>query len=632
MGAGASQSADGQTQASIFVGTVIADEGANLRSGPSLDYAIVDKWSEGQQFPFEMASEDKEWLRINEGLWISASTVAEQEIYETSLPADGDCPEYPMPIIKTWDLGQSFAIPEGDKIFLGSVSVEDGANIRSGPGLEHKIVSAVSFGSLVAWIAMSQDRAWFYLQNGHWISADLVSDSRIFRIINTDKVMGPAAGIPIIDPSQEQIGQSLGPSPLATVISETGAGIRSGPGLMDELVAAKSLGQKVAYVAQSKNGDWILLEDGNWIAAYQVSTEGFGGTDELRVSGGYSVPSFAEGLEFGEVSGLSIVQSAPRQQAYQYVNEVRTWQGLSPVRLGKNPFAQIQSDEIIKHRTLSPWTMAGLTPAMLYTLEGGEGYRESSTTHMGYLERTDCIFGQDPANFFHAMLDFLEDNPRLQEKLQRPEHTTVNVGLSFNCRAMALVLELEGEYVSYLKPPAIQEGQLTMEGRLLNGANMIWIGEDVGIWIHYLPPPVPLTRGQMFRGGAECLGIPVAAVMTQRPIYSTNEDIEKGFERSAPRCLPPYAIDPHSEPPQNEKEARQLLNDAANTFHEGDPEAHFGPMILPDFWQVHQDRFAIQVDVSSILAEHGPGVYSINLVGSVDDIPINISGCAIFVE
>ena len=126
----------------------------------------------------------------------------------------------------------------------------------------------------------------------------------------------------------------------------------------------------------------------------------------------------------------------------------------------------------------------------------------------------------------------------------------------------------------------------------------------------------------MFRGGAECLCIPVAAVMTQRPIYSTNEDIEKGFERSAPRCLPPYAFDPQSEPPQNEREARQLLN----------PEAHFGPMILPDIWQVHRDRFVIQADVSSILTELGPGVYTINLVGSVDGTSIHISEYAIFVD
>ena len=65
---------------------------------------------------------------------------------------------------------------------------------------------------------------------------------------------------------------------------------------------------------------------------------------------------------------------------------------------------------------------------------------------------------------------------------------------------MALVLELEGEYVSYLNPPTIQEGSSTLEGRLLNGANMDWIGEGVGIWISYFPPPVPLTPRAIVSG------------------------------------------------------------------------------------------------------------------------------------
>ena len=81
------KSADDLDQARIFVGTVIDREGANLRSGPGLDYAIVDKWAKGQQFPFEMVSADGEWVQINEGLWISASIVAGHEISETPSPA-----------------------------------------------------------------------------------------------------------------------------------------------------------------------------------------------------------------------------------------------------------------------------------------------------------------------------------------------------------------------------------------------------------------------------------------------------------------------------------------------------------------------------------------------------------------
>ena len=40
------------------------------------------------------------WLRINEGLWISASIVAAQEIYQTPSPAYVDSPEHPVPIFQ----------------------------------------------------------------------------------------------------------------------------------------------------------------------------------------------------------------------------------------------------------------------------------------------------------------------------------------------------------------------------------------------------------------------------------------------------------------------------------------------------------------------------------------------------
>ena len=57
-------------------------------------------------------------------------------------------------------------------------------------------------------------------------------------------------------------------------------------------------------MAQSENGDWLLLEDGNWIAAYQVSTQRFDGANAVRVQGESSVRSSVKDLEKGEDSGL----------------------------------------------------------------------------------------------------------------------------------------------------------------------------------------------------------------------------------------------------------------------------------------------------------------------------------------
>ena len=478
---------------------------------------------------------------------------------------------------------------------------------------------------------MSEDREWLDLQHGHWISADLVSESKVYRIINTDEAIGPVDGIPVIDISQEQVVQTKGPGYIATVIFETGSGADTRPGFEYAVVFTIPQGLDLAYMAQSENGEWLLLEDGNWIAAFQVSTQGFDGTYAVGAQEETSVPSSAEGLEMEESTEPSMEMLALRQQAYESTNMARASQGLSPVRLGDSQAANQLAADMIMHRNLSDGTMAGHSPAMLYTLAGGEGYQREISAYTGYYERTDCL-EHEPAALLLEARDHSMSDPVNHEIICFPEHTTVNVGISFSCTALVVQLNFEGEYVSYLNPPTIQNGQLTMEGRLLNGANMVWIGEEIGIWIHYLPSPVPLTRGQLFRGIEGCQGIPVAAILVQRPIYSSSVDIEKGFETNSPRCLPPYNFDALSEPPQNEEEALQLLRAAFNGPRDNVLETYSGPITKPEIWNVNQNRFTVQADVSSILAEHGPGVYMINLVGSVDSNSIYISKYAIFVD
>ena len=631
-GAETKQSADVQAQSRFFVGTVIDNIGANLRSGPGLEYAILDKWSKGQQFPFEMVSEDGTWLRINEGLWITASAVAGLEISLAPSPAQVNSPQHPVPIIKASGLSQRAAAQSGDLIFLGSVSVRPGANIRSGPGLEYGKVSAVSYGSLIAWVAMSEDREWLYLQNGHWIFADLASESNVYRIIKTVETTAPFDEFPVTEFSQEHIGQVLGPGYRATVTSESGAGIRSGPGLEYELVATAPLGQEFVYLAQSENGEWLLLEDGDWIYAFHVSTQGFDRTLAAEAKAGALAEDLESPpleLEKKEALDTSFDVLALRPQALAYINRIRLAQDLSPVRLGDNQAAQNRSTELIQQRYLSSWNMAGLTATMQYTLEGGEGYSEGGASYTGHFENSECI-AREPADMLLETLDILLDPPWGHKSVLQPEHTTVNIGISYDCRALALALDFEGEYVTYQNPPTIQKGKLFMEGRLLNGATLLWLGLVEGIRIDYLPLPRPLTRGQLFRTGGECLGTPVATIMVQKPLLSSYENLEEGLEWSQYSCLSPYEIDFHSAPPHSEEEARQLLGAAAD--FESVLEEHHGPAILPDIWKVENGSFTIQAEVTQVVADHGPGVYVINLLGEVDGERVTVSRYAIFVE
>ena len=67
------------------------------------------------------------------------------------------------------------AVQEQVTVYLGTVIAEYGANIRTGPGLEHKIATVLPHGHLVAYVAGSEDGEWLHLESGNWIFASLVA-------------------------------------------------------------------------------------------------------------------------------------------------------------------------------------------------------------------------------------------------------------------------------------------------------------------------------------------------------------------------------------------------------------------------------------------------------------------------
>lgn len=274
---------------------------------------------------------------------------------------------------------------------------------------------------------------------------------------------------------------------------------------------------------------------------------------------------------------------------------------------------------------------------MQYTLEGGEGYSNGISLYNGNFVKNKC-YPYEPADLLLEALALIRTTPYHQEKIQRPEHTKVNVGISYDCRALAVALEFEGENVTYQNPPTIQEGQLAMEGSLFNGSELpvrglsVGLGVEVveGLRIDYLPLPRPLTRGQLLRASGECLGVPVAVIIIRRPLLLSNVDLEKGSEWEQSSCLSPFDFDPQSELPLSEYQAGQLLR--AQEKFESDLVISSVPAILAGIWKVRNGNFTIQADVTQVIAKHGPGVYMINLLGKVDGASATISEYAIFVE
>ena len=450
---------------------------------------------------------------------------------------------------------------------------------------------------------------------------------------STPTETGPDSGQ--VDVAQEQITASLG-----TVMAERGANIRSGPGLEHEIVTVVPHGHLVAYVAESDDGEWLQLEDGNWIFASLVTTSG---KDESLDSTVLAEPGGRTPTSGPQLAAEPVLQptttpiaaawdstdemAALRLQALNHVNHARALEGLSPVLLGDNAAAQSHADEMARNQYLSHWNLTGLTPDMRYTLAGGEAYSAENVAFIGNIVGPECI-PYEPAEWLENALDGFMESPGHRRNILRPEHTTLHLGISFDCRILTMVQLFEGAYVTFDIPPTIAEGRLFMQGRLHNRAVLPRTGPAEGIRITYWPPPHPLTRGQLFRAGGYCPGIPIASILVPLPAFYTYDS--GSFSWNHTGCLTPYQSDPQSLPPLTNSQAHELMQ-AAKQW-EPNPKTYSRLEILPDIWQVELDSFTVQADVSRLLATLGSGVYTILLWGEVQGAPLPISEYAIFVE
>ncbi len=425
---------------------------------------------------------------------------------------------------------------------------------------------------------------------------------------------------------------------LGTVIAEHGANIRTGPSLEHEIATVLPHGHLVAYVAGSEDGEWLHLESGNWIFASLVATpeadRTLDTTDRaILVSEVPTPPSAPWSVALPTVRppaadlNPTAEMAVLRLQALNHVNHARAREGLSPVFLGDNAAAQSHADEMAQHQYLSHWNLAGLTPDMRYTLAGGEAYSAENVAFIGNIVGPECI-PYEPTEWLESTLDGLMESPGHRSNILRPEHTTLNLGISHDCRILTIVQLFEGEYVAYDTPPTIKEGQLLMQGHLHNGAILSRTGPAEGILISYWPPPYSLSRGQLFRTASYCSGAPIASILVPLPpLYMYDSD---GASWSHTSCLTPYESDPQSQPPQTHNQARDLMHGAQQWKSKAVTYPRL--QITPDIWQVDQNGFSVQADVSQIVTALGPGVYTILLWGDVNGTSVPVSKYAIFME
>ena len=177
---------------------VTAQLGANLRSGPGLEFDRVRGVEQGHILTVVGQNLGGDWLRLEDGIWIFAALVAN---VPPDLPVVADDAAAPATPGETSDgengeqagmeddqdtatnPEKSGSDTEGEDPngqteeeldLLATVNTD--ANFRNAPGLiDTTIVGTAPAGTQVTIVGQSEDGLWFELDNGYWIYATLVN-------------------------------------------------------------------------------------------------------------------------------------------------------------------------------------------------------------------------------------------------------------------------------------------------------------------------------------------------------------------------------------------------------------------------------------------------------------------------
>ena len=176
-----------ETPAATQTGTVKFEGGGqlNIRSGPSTGYAIVGKLNTGDKVTISelKTAGTMQWGKIDNG-WVSMNYIVLDKP-QTQKPAEPETQPEAKPE------QQPETKPEESVTQTGTVKVADSLNIRSGPGMNYKIVGYLTNGAKVTITETAQNgtTTWGKTDKG-WISLSYVVIDGVQQTPEVKPVMG----------------------------------------------------------------------------------------------------------------------------------------------------------------------------------------------------------------------------------------------------------------------------------------------------------------------------------------------------------------------------------------------------------------------------------------------------------
>ena len=290
--------------------------------------------------------------------------------------------------------------------------------------------------------------------------------------------------------------------------------------------------------------------------------------------------------------------------------------------LGANTAAQNHAEAMLKGNFVGHWGLDGLTPNMRYTLAGGSDYVSENASGSVLAEGVNYHRITKKA-MLDERHDGLMDSSGHRKNILDKWHTTLNLGIACNEVTCSIVQNFEGDYVSFTQEPVISNGTLSFAGALHGGFTL----DSVQVW--YDQPPHPLTLGQ--------LDATYAYAMGQEPATFLLKPAPTGFYWSATDLLPvvytwtrvsdPYAVDPEQPRLNRSISGISTLRFAPVMA----PQIALVPWTVADTWRLSGSTFEVRADISEVIDERGPGVYTVLIWGSHAEGPKHLTNYSIFV-
>ena len=319
-------------------------------------------------------------------------------------------------------------------------------------------------------------------------------------------------------------------------------------------------------------------------------------------------------MERKEVPDPAMRHLALKRLLLQLTNQHRTATGVPPVKMGNNPAAQLHVEAALEGCYSSHWDRWGLKPNHRYTLTGGTGYDGENGNGLDYCVTPSDGYSPPPSperRIAEAVDDWM-NSPGHRRNMLNPSHTELNIGIAYDQYNTVMAQHFASDYVRYDQRPNIDsQGVLALSATVSRAT--LSLSNTVNVQIAYDPPPRALTRGQLSYTYALCGPTPVAYVVEPPPPgwhFNDTGVSTKAIQRS---CVDPYRTPADRPAPSNSEEAHRDWAEAKEAS-ERNPAVQTQTMrVVAQRMTKAAEAIQLQADLSQILADHGPGIYTVIL-------------------